>query len=200
MATILEKLQKKYPNAKGINKANNIAEAVACIHGLSGREGNTIADNIWPMYSVAYMVNSGTGNTQSKDFAEITPVDLSAPTNDWGWTPPLGKGFVGWGETDDAVLPLTGPYHITEDTNLYAIWADLVTVSFNANGGSGEMDSFDVPENVVFPIPECGFTPPEGKAFTGWGTASDGEVAFQPGESEGTNESITLYAIWADAE
>lgn len=44
MATILEKLQEKYPNATGINNARNIAEAVACINGTGGRGANAIAD------------------------------------------------------------------------------------------------------------------------------------------------------------
>lgn len=198
MATILEKLQKKYPNANGINDAKNIAEAVACIHGLSGREGNTIADNIWPMYTVIYNPNGATGNQVfAKTFAEITPVDLSAPTD---WTPPIGKGFVGWGETDDAVRPLRDPYYITQASELFAIWADLVTVSFDANGGSGEMDSFDVPKNVAFDAPVCAFTPPEGKTFVGWGFASDGEAIILPEGKGGTNQNMLLYAIWADTE
>ena len=46
--TILEKLQEKYPNTKGINDARNIAEAVACINGTGGRGANAIADKVDP--------------------------------------------------------------------------------------------------------------------------------------------------------
>lgn len=42
--TILEMLQEKYPNAKGIDDARNIAEAVACINETGGRGANAIAD------------------------------------------------------------------------------------------------------------------------------------------------------------
>ena len=44
--TILEKLQEKYPNAKGINDARNIAEAVGAINGTGGRGANAIADQV----------------------------------------------------------------------------------------------------------------------------------------------------------
>lgn len=44
MATILEKLQEKYPNAEGIDDARNIAEAVAAVNDNGGRGANAIAD------------------------------------------------------------------------------------------------------------------------------------------------------------
>lgn len=52
MATILEKLKEKYPNATGIDDARNIAEAVACINGTGGRGANAIADKFPTVSSV----------------------------------------------------------------------------------------------------------------------------------------------------
>ena len=101
--TILEKLQEKYPYAIGIKDARNIAEAVACINGTGGRGANAIADHIWPLYTLTYNANGGTGS------------DL---------TPPTDKVFSGWGTTDDATDAVEGPIKINEDTTLYAIWAD----------------------------------------------------------------------------
>lgn len=95
--TILEKLQEKYPDATGINDARNIAEAVACINGTGGRGANAIAAA--PIAEIA--LNDGSGLTAPED-----------------------KVFSGWGTTDDAAKAVKGPIKISEDTTLYAIWAD----------------------------------------------------------------------------
>lgn len=197
MATILEKLQKKYPNAKGINKANNIAEAVACIHGLSGREGNTIADNIWPLYTLTFNLNGGSGTVAAITSAPIQPVTLPGGT---GLTPASGKeAFLGWGETDDATEFVTGQIYLKEDTTLYAIWGDVFTIAFNANGGTGTIESVTCPDGSSVELPDgTDLTAPEGKQFVGWGdTALSTEAIASPytPETDGT-----LYAIWADEE
>ena len=68
------------------------------------------------------------------------------------------------------------------------------TVSFNANGGSGEM----LTENNVsgtYELPECTFTPPAGKQFAGWALSSSGAILNNTIE---VNQNTTLYAIWED--
>ena len=69
------------------------------------------------------------------------------------------------------------------------------TVTFNANDGTGTMDTA---ENLygTFTIPENGFTAPDGKQFKGWAYTADGEAI--PGTSIDVQEDITLYAIWED--
>ena len=119
--TILEKLQEKYPNAEGIGDARNIAEAVACINGTGGRGANAIADHIWPLYTLTYDVNGGTGAVDPVIAAPVVEIVLDDGS---GLTPPLGKVFSGWGTTDEATDAVEGPIKISEDTILYAIWAD----------------------------------------------------------------------------
>ena len=121
MATILEKLQEKYPNAEGINDARNIAEAVACINGTGGRGANAIADHIWPLYTLTYNVNGGSGTIDPVIAAPIVEITLNDGSD---LTPPSDKVFSGWGTTDDATDAVEGPIKINEDTTLYAIWAD----------------------------------------------------------------------------
>ena len=122
MATILEKLKEKYPNATGINDARNIAEALACIHGTGGRGANAIADHIWPLYTLTYNANSGTGTIDPVIAAPIVEITLDDGSD---LTPPSGKVFSGWGTTDNATDAVEGPIKINEDTTLYAIWADI---------------------------------------------------------------------------
>lgn len=119
--TILEKLQEKYPDAEGINDARNIAEALACVNGTGGRGANTIADHVWPLFTLTYDVNGGTGTIDPVIAAPNVEITLNDGS---GLTPPsLEKTFLGWGITDDATDVVEGPITINEDTTLYAIWS-----------------------------------------------------------------------------
>ena len=76
------------------------------------------------------------------------------------------------------------------------------TITFDANGGDGTMDTQVVPEHTTVALAENAFTR-EGYEFTGWNTAADGsgdpydsgeevEDLVEPGQS------ITLYAQWEE--
>ena len=67
------------------------------------------------------------------------------------------------------------------------------TVSFDANGGIGAMESVADVNGGEYVIPECTFTAPEGKYFKGWATAADGEVIDGAATLLG---DTTFYAIW----
>lgn len=119
--TILEKLQEKYPNAEGINDARNIAEAVGSINGTGGRGANAIADHIWPLYTLTYDANGGTGTIDPVIAAPIVEITLNDGSD---LTPPSGKVFSGWGTTDAATEAVERSIKINEDTTLYAIWQE----------------------------------------------------------------------------
>lgn len=69
------------------------------------------------------------------------------------------------------------------------------TVSFNANGGSGNMTAAT---NIVgsYTLPANGFTSPDGKQFKGWATGANEDVIL--GTTYTVSKNITLYAIWED--
>ena len=72
------------------------------------------------------------------------------------------------------------------------------TVSFDANGGSGEMGSITVEydNGYNFVIPASKFTAPEGKEFKGWAERADGAIISA--DILKLTTDITLYAIWGD--
>ncbi len=74
---------------------------------------------------------------------------------------------------------------------------ETYAVSFNANGGTGEMENV---ENVsgAYALPDCTFTAPENKEFKGWAYTEDGEVITET--TINVSGNITLYAIWGTAE
>ncbi|MBO4926653.1 MAG: InlB B-repeat-containing protein [Clostridiales bacterium] len=73
--------------------------------------------------------------------------------------------------------------------------ADVYTVSFDANGASGQMTSVEVIEGDEYVLPDPTFTAPEGSAFAGWICSSDNQF-YHPDEKISVFEDITLQAIW----
>ena len=72
-----------------------------------------------------------------------------------------------------------------------------ITISFDPNGGTGTMKPMRVKAGVGYTLPECTFTPPEGKEFAGW-LASNGNV-FPAGMLSYYYNDATLKATWKDA-
>ena len=85
---------------------------------------------------------------------------------------------------------------------LYALWtANSYTVSFDANGGTGQMDSIDCAFGVATALTECTFER-TGYTFSGWSLSSsatsstyaDGESVTDLSSTDGA--TVTLYAVW----
>ena len=92
-------------------------------------------------------------------------------------------------------------------------WVDRVTwapeggtpvqeyfVSFNANGGAGEMSDQIFTNDVAAALASNAFTK-DGHTFAGWATVSDGAVAYVDGAevsnlTDVADETVTLYAVW----
>lgn len=68
------------------------------------------------------------------------------------------------------------------------------SVSFNANGGSGEKNSVSIMDGEEYTLPANPFTAASGYQFKGWATSQNGNVLED--EKIIVSENITLYAIW----
>ena len=71
-----------------------------------------------------------------------------------------------------------------------------ITISFDPNGGTGTMQPMKVKSGEEFELPECTFTPPEGKEFAGW-LAVNGNV-HPAGEVVTFSIDQSLKATWKD--
>ena len=74
--------------------------------------------------------------------------------------------------------------------------AKYITISFDPNGGTGTMKPMRVKAGVGYTLPECTFTPPEGKEFAGW-LAVNGNV-YPAGEVVTFSIDQSLQATWKD--
>ena len=113
--------------------------------------------------------------------------------------------FTGWNTQADGkgtAYKAGDSFTLTDkDTVLYAQWSKnapaQVKVSYDANGGTGTMESItgDVGSEIV--IGQNGFARSE-YTFTGWNTQADGKgTAYKPGDSFTlTDKDTVLYAQW----
>lgn len=75
---------------------------------------------------------------------------------------------------------------------------NVVTLSFDANGGEGTMDSVDLRESYAGTIPANAFTY-SGYTFIGWDEDSSATTAtYADGASITISADTTLYAIWEE--
>ena len=80
--------------------------------------------------------------------------------------------------------------------NIIGYISNVITVNYNANGGSGAPTSQNKYNTVDLTLSSTKPTR-TGYAFVSWNTSSDGSgVSYQPGSKYTANESATLYAIW----
>lgn len=74
---------------------------------------------------------------------------------------------------------------------------DDPTVSYDGNGGSGNMESITLTMSDVYSFPVCGFTAPAGKTFKAW---SVNGVEYAPGVVHDVSVDITVLPVWKGAD
>ena len=146
--------------------------------------------------TISFDPNGGTGT--------MKPMRVKAGENytlpECTFTPPEGREFAGWLAVNGTVYPAGTKVISSYDQSFKATWKDKeaaeITITFEPNGGTGTMQPMKVKSGEEFELPECTFTPPEGKEFAGW-LAENGTV-FLAGDNVISFSSSVLKATWKD--
>ena len=146
--------------------------------------------------TITFDPNGGTGTMKPMKVKSGEKFKLPKCT----FTPPEGKEFAGWLAVNGYVYPAGDIVSSVGSSVLKATWKDTgaaeITISFNPNGGTGSMQPMKVKSGENFTLPECTYTPPEGKEFAGW-LAVNGNV-YPAGEVATFSIDQTLKATWKD--
>ena len=161
-----------------------------------GLEGDTdkldsvVANKTLETATVSYDRNGGTGEMADKTVNKGAEYNLAAN----GFTAPANEKFKAWkignteyGEGDEIT--------VTEDTTVVAVWQDIkVTVTYDANGGNGDMAAATMKQGSTYTLLESTFTAPDDTLeFKAW--LVDGqEVA--PGTEITVNGDTVVRAVW----
>ena len=161
-------------------------------------------------YTIRFNANGGTGTMS--DYEKTYGRDSSLPNNKYTKT---NYQFIGWNTSRTAQsAQYTDGQTITTDLTstdgdvipLYAIWRKTITITYNANGGTGAPATQTA--NVYNSTTSATFTLKTTKPtrslyiFEGWSTdrnADLNEVEYEPGDRVTTSTNLTLYAIWTPA-
>lgn len=156
------------PEAEGVYYVNFYSQDGQTVHlTLSAMAGKTVAPAQGP--TLVGKVFKGWSTTMQGDspVADLNAFNFNTPISDAANQDANGKTL-----------------------NLYAWYADSVTVSFIANGGTA------VPSQIIAEgdTATSGQTTRQGYTFRGWSTDKDNYTAFDFGTH--INKDLTLYAFW----
>ena len=111
---------------------------------------------------------------------------------------PFGKEFEGWKDISTNEIYHVGMNFIpTKDMKFTPVWIDgvIISVSFNANGGTGSMSPTDATAKAPFSLPYCLFTAPEGKVFDKWQVNG---ATYNVNETVVLENDTEVLALWKD--
>ncbi len=162
--------------------------------------------------TVTFAPGDGTGEEKTQTVAQNIETPLTAE-EELGFTPPQDKVFDKW-KVDGAETTYDDEERVTLSANikLVAQWkAEIRTVSYDANGGSGTMEDSEINKltETELPLRKNTFTRllPNSSSkyytFIGWNTEKDGSgMDFADEEKVPASlitENMTLYAQWDTA-
>ena len=118
-----------------------------------------------------------------------------------------GAAFGGWWTQPENGARVTASTQVTAigDYTVYAHWTmNRYFVRFDANGGSGTADPFEMTVGTPAALPPCPFGY-VAHAFAGWATEPDGATVYADGAtvadlSLANNSVVTLYAVWQERD
>ena len=183
------KMYSGYKNGNGVYCAINSAGTTKCGY-------NEISTK-----TLAYDMNGGSGTIEAQscwsDAACSMAVTTATPTRS-------GYKFLGWATSATAS---TATYSggetisISTDLTLYAIWAPVYTLSYDANGGTGNLTnqicSPSATTGTCVITVSVGLPIRDDYGFLGWNTNSSAtSAAYANGSRLTMNGNKTLYAVW----
>ena len=159
------------------------------VSASGGSDCGWVDDVVWKgRFAIAYTNLKDATHANPETYEEGTEVSFTDPAAVRGYT------FAGWTPAR-ITASTTGPLTVR------ANWrAHTYTIAYNANGGSGEMESTAAAYDEDVRLAWNGFTR-AGYAFAGWARRASGSVVYEQGEevrnlSAAQGGVVTLYAVW----
>ena len=142
-------------------------------------------------YKVSFNGNKGTGNMSEQKVKKGDEYVLPENT----FIAPKNKTFSHWKIGNEEKKP-GDKITVNGDTEVIAIWKDAeVKISYNANGGSGEMKDETLTKGSTYKLLANGFTAPKNKKFKAW---KIGDKEYAEGSEITIDQDTKIEAIWED--
>jgi len=189
----------KIPVGYSIFEAHNQCGDGATFKWLTSQKGT----GQWETY-IEKITCGSTGTFNTFGYAFLARNGVSDPWSEYTLTEPV-TWYVGYSDIFDATdVSESGSTFTYGDGNAFlaARWrANDYTISYNANGGTGEMSATSMRYDTAATLPENVFTC-KNYTFTGWNTKPDGsgtayaDKASVKNLTDENGATVTLYAQW----
>ena len=146
--------------------------------------------------NVTFNANGGSGKMSAQSFTYGMSQRLVANT-----FTRTGYSFMGWAMSSSGKVVYSDEesIKITSNIALYAVWEKAtLSVTFNANGGSGKMSAQSFTYGKLQRLVANTFTR-TGYSFKGWAKSSYGSAVYSDCQSISITSDLTLYAVWEKA-
>lgn len=192
-------IEQKVSSADDI-EAPNVAKTGYELDGWSvdpkSVNGDTTIQAKWKLseYTISYNLDGGSWTVEPPVSYNIEFEDVVLPSPE-----KEGAEFLGWTYQDSSTpkVGLTIKKGSWGNKIFTAKWSSLLySVSFNANGGTGSMESVTSEGGVNIRLEKVSFVR-DGYDFLGWAESATGTaVVADGGEYTVPNRNVILYAVW----
>ena len=162
----------------------------------SGYSGGT-SSGTSGIYTISFNLNGGTGTLES--ISEQAGQYVVLPSAEEAAKSVSKKGYklIGFSDNTEIAYPL---YHYKmpyDDVTLFAVWEpDTFYVTYNSNGGTGQLSTAAVKYGEDIPLPTDISVYKDGLYLSGWAKSDGAKSALK--SLTMPSEDITLYAVWSE--
>ncbi|WP_265212881.1 InlB B-repeat-containing protein [Anaerococcus sp. NML200537] len=174
----------KIKGQEGLKKAEEKTEKIS---------GDVTLIATWKdiMVKVSYKPGNGSGSMDGAELVKGSTYKLLANK----FTAPANKKFKGWKIGEKEYAP-DAEITVNEDTVVEAVWEDIeYKVTFNKNGGSGDMLEKKAKKGSEFELPGNGFEAPKNQKFSHWKIGNEDK---NPGDKITIDGDTEITAVWED--
>lgn len=148
------------------------------------------------VYTITFYPNGGEGTLDSISAEAGQYVVLPSAESASKSISRKGYKLLGFSDNTDIAYPLYDYRMPYENVKLFAVWEpDIFTVTYNSNGGTGQLSRAEVRYGDSVPLPKDVSIYREGLFLTGWAKTDNAKSALKSLTMPA--ENLTLYAVWS---
>jgi len=163
--------------------------------GYSGGSSSSSGES--GIYTISFNLNGGAGTLDSisekaGQYVVLPPAEEAAKT-----VSKKGYKLIGFSDNTEIAYPLYNYKMPYENVTLFAVWEpDTFYVTYNSNGGTGQLSKAAVKYGADVPLPTDIPVYKDGLYLKGWAKTEGAKTALK--SLKMPSENLTLYAVWSE--
>ncbi len=163
--------------------------------GYSGGSSSSSGES--GIYTISFNLNGGMGTLDS--ISEKAGQYVVLPSAEEAAKTVSKKGYklIGFSDNTEIAYPLYNYKMPYENVTLFAVWEpDTFYVTYNSNGGTGQLSKAAVKYGADVPLPTDISVYKDGLYLNGWAKTEGAKTALK--SLKMPSENLTLYAVWSE--